>query len=458
MGGVACGGGQVRGDAEDDVPDGGHPDVADVGVDWPEPDHGELPPDSCGNGVLDPGEECDDGNRMNGDGCDWACHVGDGELPTGTPDPDAGHLSADAAVSYLDVGAPGGGMAGFVDKLPLEWTGDTYATVWPHSSPDGGTAGSQATFIRFDTAGNRRDGWWTYDFGTRWSVFDLAWSGSAFGLCMADESDSMVRFVVLDRDGKPWSEPRIVGNFLLMAGRGVPLRVAADGAGYACTWPGLSFARLDASGHDRDAGPALLDSLVPATWALAWSGTSYLLMWLAGAEPTVEYLVLGPDLAPLAGPRALGPAEPIVAGGVWLGDRFAIAWMVPTSDAPYGPDSTSVLHVARLDRHGRLLGPPTPETDASAPMASSIIGFAAAAGAQSIAVAVVGSWGNHLRLVRFDREGLFIEQVELLDLFHETFAELFGPLGIAFDGSGFGVIAQQVGDDNPLFIRWALAP
>jgi cysteine-rich repeat protein len=29
----------------------------------------------CGDGVLDPGEECDDGNLLNGDGCSSLCHV-----------------------------------------------------------------------------------------------------------------------------------------------------------------------------------------------------------------------------------------------------------------------------------------------------------------------------------------------------------------------------------------------
>lgn len=28
----------------------------------------------CGNGVLDPGEDCEDGNRVPGDGCDPSCH------------------------------------------------------------------------------------------------------------------------------------------------------------------------------------------------------------------------------------------------------------------------------------------------------------------------------------------------------------------------------------------------
>ena len=27
----------------------------------------------CGNGVVDPGEECDDGNKNNGDGCSADC-------------------------------------------------------------------------------------------------------------------------------------------------------------------------------------------------------------------------------------------------------------------------------------------------------------------------------------------------------------------------------------------------
>jgi len=29
----------------------------------------------CGDGILDPGEECDDGNNVNGDGCDENCRI-----------------------------------------------------------------------------------------------------------------------------------------------------------------------------------------------------------------------------------------------------------------------------------------------------------------------------------------------------------------------------------------------
>jgi len=34
---------------------------------------GETPP-TCGNGTIDPGETCDDGNTTDGDGCDHTCH------------------------------------------------------------------------------------------------------------------------------------------------------------------------------------------------------------------------------------------------------------------------------------------------------------------------------------------------------------------------------------------------
>jgi cysteine-rich repeat protein len=29
----------------------------------------------CGNGVIEPGEACDDGNQIDGDGCNWTCEV-----------------------------------------------------------------------------------------------------------------------------------------------------------------------------------------------------------------------------------------------------------------------------------------------------------------------------------------------------------------------------------------------
>jgi cysteine-rich repeat protein len=41
-----------------------------------------VSPIICGNGVADPGEECDDGNLINGDGCDDQCKIPDISVPS----------------------------------------------------------------------------------------------------------------------------------------------------------------------------------------------------------------------------------------------------------------------------------------------------------------------------------------------------------------------------------------
>jgi cysteine-rich repeat protein len=47
----------------------------------------EVPHGGCGNGVLDPGEQCDDGNKAAGDGCSSICQIPRGWTCThpGTP-------------------------------------------------------------------------------------------------------------------------------------------------------------------------------------------------------------------------------------------------------------------------------------------------------------------------------------------------------------------------------------
>jgi len=45
----------------------------------------EAPRLTCGNGILDSGEECDDGNSNNGDGCSSTCTVELGWMCSNTP-------------------------------------------------------------------------------------------------------------------------------------------------------------------------------------------------------------------------------------------------------------------------------------------------------------------------------------------------------------------------------------
>ncbi len=44
-----------------------------------------MPIAQCGNGVLDPGEQCDDGNVSDGDGCSSACTIEEGWVCYGSP-------------------------------------------------------------------------------------------------------------------------------------------------------------------------------------------------------------------------------------------------------------------------------------------------------------------------------------------------------------------------------------
>jgi len=59
---------EVDGEVDSDLDSGPDPDgQVDVGID--------AAPGDCGNGIVGPGEECDDGNLTDGDGCDHACQV-----------------------------------------------------------------------------------------------------------------------------------------------------------------------------------------------------------------------------------------------------------------------------------------------------------------------------------------------------------------------------------------------
>jgi cysteine-rich repeat protein len=55
-----------------------------------------VPP--CGNGLLEPGEDCDDANVVSGDGCSSSCHLescGDGHLDNGEECDDGNTLAGD---------------------------------------------------------------------------------------------------------------------------------------------------------------------------------------------------------------------------------------------------------------------------------------------------------------------------------------------------------------------------
>jgi cysteine-rich repeat protein len=180
----------------------------DAELDWPSPDsgHTELPPlpyvEQCGNGLLDDGEECDDRNRLNGDGCDWQCRVGDGDPP---PDPEPG---VDPYVPEGDlIYMPGPSTPSVsLNRLPIQWTGSEFATAFVERLEDDSW---NIRFRRFDDRGEPINADWVYRPGTTLDATDLVWTGSGFGLFFSDTTYG-IYYLRLSPDGKPVSDPVIV--------------------------------------------------------------------------------------------------------------------------------------------------------------------------------------------------------------------------------------------------------
>jgi cysteine-rich repeat protein len=112
-------------DAAPDVPDDGPVDVPDADSG---PDADVEQPPECGNGRLEEGEVCDDGNTRSGDGCNASCTLADGvdfvanavrvrdqEDPVfvGSPAPDGPFVLLFTDWSGADGGGAGIRLAGF---------------------------------------------------------------------------------------------------------------------------------------------------------------------------------------------------------------------------------------------------------------------------------------------------------------------------------------------------------
>jgi len=86
----------------------------------------------CGNGVVDPGEECDDGNLLDGDGCSANCTVeppdpycGDGKLDPGEECDDGNNVDGDGCDADCTFTPPtgfDGCTPGFWKNHLSEWT------------------------------------------------------------------------------------------------------------------------------------------------------------------------------------------------------------------------------------------------------------------------------------------------------------------------------------------------
>ncbi len=172
---------------------------------WDGSEYVVLPPMSgCGDGVLDPGEECDDNNRLDGDGCDWLCRAGDGE-PTPSPDPTTPDYVPTGDAIALAIADPSPGLH---DRITLVWTGAEYATAF-WQMLDSETGLGLVRMWRFDARGRRLDAEWRLPVVTNHTGLEVVWTGSGFGLFFAEMATGLW-YLRLDAQGKPMGDPTLV--------------------------------------------------------------------------------------------------------------------------------------------------------------------------------------------------------------------------------------------------------
>ncbi len=439
-----------------------------------------VAPSPCGNAVLDPGEECDDGNRLNDDGCDWRCAFGDGEDPPGgPPDHAAGRMDADPSTMVrVETGRPDPRsiLAGWY-RVPLVWTGTEFAFFWTHygvSAPLGPVP-VDGTFMRIDTSGRPVDAPWTYTLhpcvmGGWPRTADMAWTGTGFGLLWQGQLPDVpcpappvqrVLFMQLDASGKALAAPVVLGTGYDGSGG---FGLAWDGFGFGSTVPlvgddgasHLGFRRLDTAGRARDAAPTVLTTRPSGRGQarVAWSGIAYLATWLERrddaegrpSDPAVVYAVLSREGSVVGSPLAMGTTAGINHGGiVWTGERFAMAWV----SSEEGADGAG-LYLATLSASGELLGPPRRVVETGSET-SLDLAFGHATLAVATTTTACGGWC----LLRWDLDGVFVDASAITP---PAGSLLDGLIGLASDPGGFGVVKGVIEDDStdgvPYFLRY----
>jgi len=138
----------------------------DVGVGPASDPSNSVTPSNCGNGIVDPGEECDDGNGVSGDGCDPNCAFSRGlhvrvETSGGSPIADADVVLIDSdgtrfsAVSGSDgvaflTGVPDGQYTVFVTakagakRVETHWSFTVDSGAKPEAKPASAQPGKKS--------------------------------------------------------------------------------------------------------------------------------------------------------------------------------------------------------------------------------------------------------------------------------------------------------------------------
>ncbi|MBN1773180.1 MAG: hypothetical protein JXB32_18080 [Deltaproteobacteria bacterium] len=363
---AACGDGPGVGPVDvtaDAAPDAA-PD-ADAGWDALDTNRRDLPPPAdaavetvalpsvCGDGVLDPGEECDDMNRGNGDGCDWLCRLGDGSFDYPPPDDSVPPITLDddPVVVVPASEGPDGCTSG--GRLDLAWSGSECALAYPVSLP------RQAGKVRIlDQGGRTLGGPWELPVAWTEPALAIDWADGSFVLFAA--SGWPVVLAKLDRSGSVVDGPRDLPALgagtealhLKDAGWNGSLHLVASDVWSTPEAEGPSRTALEAvSARGDRVGPAVvLDTEVFGTWRarVVPVGT------LFAVSDGVRVVMLEPLSAEVRWSGYVGRAEGNYGDIAVTPDGVLLFWLEPSETT----DASLDLWVAGFDLAGDLVLPP----------------------------------------------------------------------------------------------------
>lgn len=446
-------------DVPDVIPDLSTPDsvfdyVSDASFDWPSVDthHEELPPlpyvPQCGNGVLDDGEECDDRNRLNGDGCDWLCRNGDGDPPP-EPDPDVDPYVPAGEPIYLPGSSPWGWS---LFRLPVQWTGADFATAFEERHEDDS---NNVRFRRFAFNGELLGADWVYPTENPGHGTELVWTGSGFGLFFVDNTRGIF-YLPLGPDGKPRGSPMLVepdpqarSPAADLTPTGFMLAWVTEGSGglglsWCGDWEGpidtIRMRLVDFDGF-TSGPPVMIEEMAggPADVATGEDGFGVTMMVNSSPETpscSFRFVRVSSDLAEAvySGILSNGPAGDVG----WLDGHYTVAW--PHFNTMEGGRSEQC--VAKFSPTGILERPPVCN-DVTA-VAGDGFGFTRiSAGDGGLALVFASDSDFRLSYLRTDQNGSAVDiprsVVGPVCNPYEMFCS-FGPYGTTWTDNGFAVL------------------
>jgi cysteine-rich repeat protein len=391
-------------DGEDSVGvDDGEPDadVADTAHD------GDgtivLPPPPCGNGVVEPDEECDDLNRIDDDGCTWECLFGPGD-PVGPPDPAVRPYKTEGLPLVLPpVAQPPEAGAGTSEEpfMPVAISEGRAAITWPRNPPVIGSPpqlstrflGPDGSLVHDDVVIGLMSGWTVWQVASAALLDDvlLVWQAGPHGLWRA----------VVSATGGLAVEPAQLDP----SDAARDLALASAGAGFAMAWyegtdvrpcehagPDASrfyLRRLGPDGSTDGMGDAVvleepLAARTTADLAAGEDGSVGLLWWRASPEASgscsLRFGVADAGLTRVLDGGTVGPGR----GGriVDAENGYAAAW----HDVPLGGVPQIGVASFALDAH--LAAAPVVH---EMPFDSFFAGIELAAGDHGLVVVTLGS-------------------------------------------------------------------